>query len=271
MAAIVEEALRAGALGFSTVAHDAAPRRSTASPCPAPSRPRTSCSASAARWPRWATASSSSRRPAPAARRPATSPDAPRGRDRLDRAAGRGDRRAGDVPDHAVARRPRAVAPPARRVAASPRPTGTPVYPQVALPLLRHAASATSRRANPFRTRPTYQALRRPAARGPGRARCATPRCGPASSPRARRPVDARGRWRRRCSRRCSTALFPLGDAAGVRADGRARASPRSPSARDARIEDVAYDLMLAARRPRAAATSRCSTTATATTTRSTR
>ena len=61
MADLVREGIHAGALGFSTVAHDRAHAPSTASRCPARSPPRTSCSASARRSASSAPACSSSR------------------------------------------------------------------------------------------------------------------------------------------------------------------------------------------------------------------
>ena len=265
------DGIEAGALGFSTVAHDRPPRHRRRAGARHLRRRGRAVRHRPGAGRRSATACSSSRRPARAARRPATRPTPTRPRSTGSCASAE----ATGVPvtflimqSHVDAR---PVALPDRRVAARPGPTGRRSYPQVASRCFGMLVGHQSR-ANPFRTRPTYQGAastcRSPSAsprlRDP-EVRAAHPRRGPAAR-RARatlaaqmqssmfeRAVPARRR-RPTTSRRADTAL-----ARDRRARGRAA------------VEEVAYDAMLAARRTRAAAATRCSTSATAATTRSTR
>ena len=219
---IVREGIEAGALGFSTVAHDRAHAPSTASPCPARSPPRTSCSASAGRSASSAPACSSSRPPACWAR---TSPRPRREMAwmrRLSAAIGR--------PGHASRCSQNDLAPDQWRDAARPRaarPTPRAPTPRRRSRAARSACCSGSQTVPPVRRPPDLRAAR---------ATCRSP-----SGSRALRDPEVRARDPRRgldrrarsatSSARASTAIVPARRAARLRAGAaseRRRASPRA-------------------------------------------
>ena len=98
---------------------------------------------------------------------------------------------------------------------------------------------------NPFSIRPSYRRARRAAAARAAARGCATRRCAGSSSPRSRRSASSPG-----CRRRVQDMVGPLGPHVRdgrrrpITSRRRRRASPRSPRAATARPQEVAYDYL---------------------------
>ncbi len=147
------------------------------------------------------------------------------------------------------------------------RADGTPVYPQVASRCFGMLVGHQSR-ANPFRTRPTYQGLLELAFAGTGRAPARPRGAGPhpRGGPAALAPGDAGGADAVVDVR----GAVPARHAAGVRADGRHVARARSPIVRGA-ASRMSRTTRCSPTTDASCCSTRCSTSATAATTRSTR
>ena len=237
---IVAEGDRRRRARLHDVAHDRCTAPSTASRCPARSPRRTSCSRSAARWPRSAAACSSSR---PRASRARTCPRPTRSSTGC--AGSRRRRAPGHLRLRAARRRARRLEAPARPGAGEAADDGVPLRPQVAgRPIGLLLGLQTF---HPFNSRPTYAALAGLPLDERGRA---------TARPRGARPHPQRGSRRSTHARRTSAWASTGSSSSATRPTTSPRPSTsiaaRAPRAGVDPVE-LLYDLLLAGRRPRAA------------------